>query len=91
MYQRKKLTPTCCNKLLQILKAGFAEWRLILRPRSINTVARPPYFMKKILLALTFAAVTVGVMTPAFADEYHHHHPVCHKVKVHGHWEKRCH
>jgi hypothetical protein len=41
--------------------------------------------MKKILLAVTFAAVSVGAITPAFA------HPVCHKVKIHGHWQKRCH
>jgi predicted HAD superfamily Cof-like phosphohydrolase len=47
--------------------------------------------MKKILFALAFAAVAVGSMSSAFADEYHHHHPVCHNVKVHHHWEKRCH
>ena len=45
--------------------------------------------MKKVLLALALAAVTVGVISPAYADD--HHHPVCHKVKVHHHWEKRCH
>jgi hypothetical protein len=47
--------------------------------------------MKKILLALTFAAVSVAATTPAFAYDNHHHHPVCHKVRVHNHWEKRCH
>jgi hypothetical protein len=46
--------------------------------------------MKKILLALTFAAVSIGAITPAFAYD-DHHHPVCHKVEVHHHWEKRCH
>ncbi|WP_297356388.1 hypothetical protein [Paraburkholderia sp.] len=44
--------------------------------------------MKKILLAISLAAVTLGVIAPASAEE---HHPVCHKVKVHGHWQKRCH
>ncbi|HEY1996961.1 hypothetical protein [Paraburkholderia sp.] len=48
--------------------------------------------MKKILFALTLTALTLGVVTSASAAEYdHHHHPVCHKVKVHHHWEKRCH
>ncbi|MGF6724760.1 hypothetical protein P3T43_004129 [Paraburkholderia sp. GAS41] len=47
--------------------------------------------MKKILLALALAAVTVGVISPAYADDHDHHHQVCHKVKVHHHWEKRCH
>ena len=46
--------------------------------------------MKKVLLAITLTAVTLGVIAPAYADD-HHHHPVCHKVKVHGHWQKRCH
>ncbi|MGF6569592.1 hypothetical protein SAMN05443245_1471 [Paraburkholderia fungorum] len=46
--------------------------------------------MKKFALAIAAAIVTLSAVAPAQADE-HHHHPVCHKVKVHGHWEKRCH
>ena len=46
--------------------------------------------MKKAILALAVAAVALGAIAPAYAyDE--HHRPVCHKVKVHHHWEKRCH
>lgn len=46
--------------------------------------------MKKTMLALVAAAMTLCAFSPAYAyDE--HHHPVCHKVKVHHHWEKRCH
>lgn len=45
--------------------------------------------MKKILLAITLAAVTIGAIAPAYADD--HHHRVCHKVKVHGHWQTHCH
>jgi invasion protein IalB len=47
--------------------------------------------MKKFALAIAAAIVALSAVAPAQADEYHHHHPVCHKVKVHGHWEKRCH
>lgn len=48
--------------------------------------------MKQAFLALVAAVVTIGSIAPAFADDvHHHHHPVCHKVHVHGHWEKRCH
>ncbi|WP_197500376.1 hypothetical protein [Caballeronia udeis] len=46
--------------------------------------------MKKTLLALVAAALTLGALSPAFAADDHHHR-VCHKVKVHGHWQNRCH
>jgi len=45
--------------------------------------------MKKAILACAAALTTLCVMVPAHSDD--HHHPVCHKVHVHGHWEKRCH
>jgi hypothetical protein len=44
--------------------------------------------MKKIAIALALAATTFCVITPASAQP---HHRECHKVKVHHHWEKRCH
>lgn len=47
--------------------------------------------MKKLILALAASLTTLAAVAPAYADDYHHHHPVCHKVRVHGHWEKRCH
>ncbi|CAN7608660.1 hypothetical protein LJR034_004655 [Caballeronia sp. LjRoot34] len=43
--------------------------------------------MKKAVLALAVAAVTLGSIAPAVAAP---HHRVCHKVKVHGHWQNRC-
>jgi hypothetical protein len=43
--------------------------------------------MKQALLALVTVAVTLGMIASASADE---HHRVCHKVKVHGHWQNRC-
>jgi hypothetical protein len=47
--------------------------------------------MKKVVLALAAAVVGfVGMSSSAFAYD-NHHHPVCHKVRVHHHWEKRCH
>lgn len=46
--------------------------------------------MKKLILALAASLTTLAAVAPAYADD-HHHHPVCHKVRVHGHWEKRCH
>jgi invasion protein IalB len=45
--------------------------------------------MKKALLALAAVVAAVTAIAPAYADD--HHHPVCHKVKVHGHWQNRCH
>jgi invasion protein IalB len=47
------------------------------------------HFMKKIIFALVAAVTTVTAIAPAYADD--HHHPVCHKVKVHGHWQQSCH
>ncbi|SEF13094.1 hypothetical protein SAMN02787142_7982 [Burkholderia sp. WP9] len=44
--------------------------------------------MKKLILALVTTVVTAGATLPAYAYDNHHH---CHKVKVHHHWEKRCH
>ncbi|SOE96375.1 hypothetical protein SAMN05414139_09313 [Burkholderia sp. D7] len=46
--------------------------------------------MKKTILALVTAALTLGAFSSAYADDGHHHR-VCHKVKVHGHWQNRCH
>ncbi|OXC77945.1 hypothetical protein BSU04_14285 [Caballeronia sordidicola] len=43
--------------------------------------------MKKIILALATAAVTIGSIAPAFA---YPHHRECHKVRVHHHWERHC-
>jgi hypothetical protein len=45
--------------------------------------------MKKAFLALAAVAVILGAVAPAYADTPHHR--VCHKVKVHGHWQNRCH
>ncbi|WP_200828697.1 hypothetical protein [Caballeronia choica] len=45
--------------------------------------------MKKAVLVIVVAATTLFSVAPVFA--YEHHHPVCHEVKVHHHWEKRCH
>jgi hypothetical protein len=44
--------------------------------------------MKKVLLALVAAAAGMGSISSAFAYD---HHEVCHKVRVHHHWERRCH
>jgi len=46
--------------------------------------------MKKIAIALALAAASFCVVASASAEEYHHHRE-CHKVKVHHHWENRCH
>jgi hypothetical protein len=45
--------------------------------------------MKKVLLALVAVAAGMGSISSAFAYDYHHE--VCHKVRVHHHWERRCH
>lgn len=45
--------------------------------------------MKKIALSLFASAMMVAIPTLARADD-HHHHPVCHNVKDHGHWHKVC-
>jgi hypothetical protein len=48
--------------------------------------------MKKAVLAVLAAGVTLFAVAPAFAaPPPHHHHQVCHKVRVHHHWERRCH
>ncbi|WP_268966657.1 hypothetical protein [Paraburkholderia antibiotica] len=44
--------------------------------------------MKKIVLAIAAAVVTLSAIAPAQANPYHKE---CHKVRVHHHWEKRCH
>jgi hypothetical protein len=44
--------------------------------------------MKKVVLALVAAAAGFMSMSSAFAYD---HHLECHKVRVHHHWEKRCH
>jgi hypothetical protein len=46
--------------------------------------------MKKIAITLALAATTFCAIAPAYAAPYHHHRE-CHKVKVHHHWENRCH
>ena len=46
--------------------------------------------MKKVVLALVAAVAGFTGMSSAFAYD-NHHHPVCHKVRVHHHWENRCH
>jgi hypothetical protein len=45
--------------------------------------------MKKAVLAVLAAGMAFFSVAPAFADS-HHHHPVCHKVRVHHHWERHC-
>jgi len=45
--------------------------------------------MKKTVLALITAALTLGAFSSAYANDPHHR--VCHKVKVHDHWQTRCH
>jgi hypothetical protein len=45
--------------------------------------------MKQAILALAAVAVTLGSISQAFAYD-HHHHRVCHKVRVHHHWVTRC-
>jgi hypothetical protein len=44
--------------------------------------------MKKIVLAIAATVVTLSAIAPAQAYE---HHPVCHNVRVHHHWERHCH
>jgi hypothetical protein len=47
--------------------------------------------MKRIVFALAAAVITLGAIAPAYADDHNHYHRECHKVKVHHHWENRCH
>lgn len=44
--------------------------------------------MKKSIIAIVAAAVTLCSTAPAFAYD---HHTACHKVRVHHHCETRCH
>jgi len=44
--------------------------------------------MKKVALAFAALIVTLSAVAPAQAQP---HHDECHKVRVHHHWEKRCH
>jgi hypothetical protein len=54
--------------------------------------------MKKILFAVAFAVGAMGVSSAASADDHRpivvvkhpHHRVVCHNVRVHGHFVKRC-
>jgi hypothetical protein len=43
--------------------------------------------MKKLLLIAATTLVSLAAIQPAFAYDHHH----CHKVRVHHHWETRCH
>jgi hypothetical protein len=43
--------------------------------------------MKKLLLIAATTLVSLAAIQPAFAYDHHN----CHKVKVHHHWETRCH
>jgi hypothetical protein len=88
IWPSRKVTRFCNSVAIQLhrVRSGAAN----MAASFIKKVVGPIQSMKKILLALTFAAVSVGAMTSAFADDHDHHHPVCHKVKVHDHWEKRC-
>ncbi|WP_322044934.1 hypothetical protein [Paraburkholderia sp. J67] len=43
--------------------------------------------MKKWLLIAATMAASLAAIQPAFAYDHHN----CHKVKVHHHWETRCH
>jgi hypothetical protein len=44
--------------------------------------------MKKAVLAALVAGTTFFAIAPTFAAS--HHHAVCHKVRVHHHWERHC-
>jgi hypothetical protein len=54
--------------------------------------------MKKILLAVALAVGAMSATAPVFAYDNdhrpmvrkHHHRPICHNVRYHGHWVKRC-
>ncbi|HEV3430876.1 MAG TPA: hypothetical protein VG320_23590 [Paraburkholderia sp.] len=43
--------------------------------------------MKKLLLIAATTLISLTAIQPAFAYDHHD----CHKVKVHHHWETRCH
>ena len=44
--------------------------------------------MKQAILAFAAAAIALCTIAPAFAYD---HYSVCHKIRVHHHWETRCH
>jgi hypothetical protein len=54
--------------------------------------------MKKILFAAALIASTLSAAAPTFAEvvirspvvKHHHHRPVCHSVREHGHMVRRC-
>jgi hypothetical protein len=46
--------------------------------------------MKKIIFTAVLMAVSFMSIDAAMAAPYHHHRE-CHKVRVHHHWENRCH
>jgi hypothetical protein len=54
-------------------------------------ISKSETLMKKAVLAVLAAGFTMFSVAPAFAAPPHHHHQVCHKVRVHHHWERRCH
>ncbi|WP_244808892.1 hypothetical protein [Caballeronia zhejiangensis] len=45
--------------------------------------------MKKAVIAVFAAGAAFFSVAPGFAAS-HNHHQVCHKVKVHHHWERHC-
>ncbi|WP_181969781.1 hypothetical protein [Paraburkholderia sp. DHOC27] len=47
--------------------------------------------MKKAIFAVAAALVTMSAFSSAAYADDHDHHPVCHRVHVHGHWERHCH
>jgi hypothetical protein len=63
--------------------------RIVLNEGSSQTIAIKGNMMKKAILACAAALTTLCAMVPAHADD--HHHPVCHRVHAHGHWERHCH
>ncbi|WP_074169000.1 hypothetical protein [Caballeronia fortuita] len=62
-------------------KLALLRWRLL----SFHDIE----LMKKAVLAVLVAGTTFLSVAPAFAAS-HGHHPVCHKVRVHHHWERHC-
>ncbi|WP_167350991.1 hypothetical protein [Caballeronia cordobensis] len=45
--------------------------------------------MKKAILTLLATGMAILFVAPASADS-NYHHAVCHKVRVHHHWERHC-
>jgi hypothetical protein len=71
---------------MQLSIVMAVKTRYCVSPTSTNWTAN----MKKIVLAAMASVSMLAAVAPAYAYD-HHHHPVCHKVRVHHHWEKRCH